>query len=83
MAQFSSNFTVEDVTSFLRENVPGISADVLSNIITQKIDGEILSELSDSEMREIAPLLGDRLKIKRVIKRKPTAIVSVQIASYM
>lgn len=63
MVQFSFKFSPEDVTSFLEENVPGISSDVLSNIITQKIDGEILSELSDSDMREIAPLLGDRLKI--------------------
>lgn len=76
MAQFSFKFSPEDVTSFLEENVPGISSDVLSNIITQKIDGEILSELSDSDMREIAPLLGDRLKIKKVI-RKLTTIVSL------
>lgn len=74
MAQLSSTFSPEEVVSFLKEKIPGISLDVFSNIVRQKIDGEILAELSESDMREIAPLLGDRLKIKRVIQRKPTLV---------
>lgn len=74
MAQLSANFSPEEVVAFLKENLPGISVDVFTTIVTQKIDGEILLELSDSDMREIAPLLGDRLKIKRIIQRSQAPV---------
>ena len=33
-----------------------------------KIDGGAFVELEDKSLKEIAPLLGDRLKLKRIIK---------------
>ena len=55
------------VSDFLRETVPGISEDVLENVIDHKIDGEVFLDLNDVYLKEIAPLLGDRLKIRRAI----------------
>ncbi len=57
----------EEVVVFLKELIPTLSESILKTIVEQKIDGEVFLELDDSSMREIAPLLGDRLKIKRVL----------------
>ena len=55
------------VCDFLREQVPGISEDVLEKVINHRIDGEVFLELDDAYLKEIAPLLGDRLKIRRAL----------------
>lgn len=74
MAEFSS-FSPEEVSSFLKKEVPGISRSILESLSTQKIDGEVFLELDDEYLREIAPLVGDRLKLKKAIKTA-TSIVS-------
>ena len=51
----------------LKERLPTIAKTILDSIIEHKIDGEVFLSLTDDNLREIAPLLGDRLKIKRVI----------------
>ena len=56
----------ENLCLFLRNEIPTISEDVLEEIVEHKIDGEVFRDLNDDYLREIAPLLGDRLKIKRV-----------------
>ena len=60
-------FSPSKVSDFLRDKVPGISEDVLENVIDHKIDGEVFLDLNDAYLKEIAPLLGDRLKIRRAI----------------
>jgi hypothetical protein len=57
----------ENLCLFLRNEIPTISEDVLEKIVEHKIDGEVFRDLTDDYLREIAPLLGDRLKIKRVL----------------
>ena len=44
-----------------------LSRNVLDLILEHKIDGEVFLELNDDYLREICPLVGDRLKIKKVI----------------
>ncbi|CAI8043911.1 hypothetical protein GBAR_LOCUS24386 [Geodia barretti] len=51
----------------LKEEIPSLSESILDNILEHKIDGEVFLSLNDENLREIAPLLGDRLKIKRLI----------------
>ena len=51
----------------LKQDIPSISESILDKILEHKIDGEVFLSLNDENLREIAPLLGDRLKIKRVI----------------
>ncbi|CAI8031486.1 hypothetical protein GBAR_LOCUS17865, partial [Geodia barretti] len=48
-------------------NSLSLSESILDNIFEHKIDGEVFLSLNDENLREIAPLLGDRLKIKRLI----------------
>lgn len=72
---FSTTFSPEEVSSFLKKEVPGISQSILESLSTQKIDGEVFLELDEEYLREFAPLVGDRLKLKKAI-RKATSIVS-------
>lgn len=60
-------FSPEEVRDYLSDELPLIEPSVLDKIIEHKIDGETFLLLNDEYLREIAPLLGDRLKIKKVI----------------
>ena len=66
MARFEE-FSPENVRDYIQEQIPQIEKDVLENIVLHKIDGETFLILNDEYLREIAPLLGDRLKIKKHI----------------
>ena len=39
-----------------------------------KIDGEVFLEIDDDYLREIAPLVGDRVKLKKVIKTAQSTV---------
>ena len=67
MASHFEALSPEDVSIFLKKEIPTISEDILKKIVEHKIDGEVFLSLNDEYLREIAPLLGDRLKIKRVL----------------
>lgn len=60
-------FSPSKVCDFVKEQVPGVSEDVLEKVMDHKIDDEVFLELNDTYLKEIAPLLGDRLKIRRAI----------------
>lgn len=66
MARFEE-FSPEDVRDYILEEIPQIEKDVLEKIVLHKIDGETFLVLTDAYLREIAPLLGDRLKMKKLI----------------
>jgi hypothetical protein len=51
----------------LKEEIPSLSESIFDNILEHKIDGEVFLSLNDENLCEIAPVLGDRLKIKRLI----------------
>ena len=67
MAANFESFSPDEVCDFLKEHVPSISDSILQEIKAHKIDGEVFLALNDEYLRELAPLLGDRLKIKHVI----------------
>ena len=55
--------------AYLKEQSPLISEGILERFVEHKIDGEVFLELNDEYLREIAPLLGDRLKLKKIINK--------------
>ena len=59
----------EEVCAYLKEQIPFISEGILESIVEHKIDGEVFLELNDEYLREITPLLGDRLKLKKIINK--------------
>ena len=62
------DFSTEDVRTYIQEQVPDISQSFLEALKEHRIDGRVLLELTDEYLRELASLLGDRIKIKRVIR---------------
>ncbi len=61
-------FTPAQVAEFIKNEIPAISVEILETIAAQKIDGEVLLEMSDGDLLEIAPRLGDRLKLKKAAR---------------
>ena len=59
----------EEVCAYLKEQIPFISEGILERFVDHKIDGEVFLQLNDENLREIAPLLGDRLKLKKIINK--------------
>lgn len=59
---------VEELCCYLQEELQGID-DVLDNIRKHKIDGQIFLQLNEEYLREVAPLLGDRIKLKMLITK--------------
>ena len=66
-AMFLSSFTPQEVSNFLKTENHAISEEVLTAIVSHKIDGEVFLQLNEEYLREIAPFLGDRIKLKRII----------------
>ena len=62
----------EEVCAYLKEQIPFISEGILERIMEHKIDGEVFLQLNDEYLREMAPLLGDRLKLKKIINKALT-----------
>ena len=58
----------EEVCAYLKEQIPFISEGILERLVEYKIDGEVFLQLNDEYLREMA-LLGDRLKLKKIINK--------------
>lgn len=61
--------TVEEICEYLIKSIPGIDEDIIENFKRHKIDSSVFIQLTDEYLRELAPLLGDRLKIKRAVSQ--------------
>ena len=59
----------EEVCAYLKEQIPFISEGILERLVEHKIDGEVFLQLNDECLREMALLLGDRLKLKKIINK--------------
>ena len=84
MAEFE-RFSPEEVRKYVLEKIPQIDANVLDKIVEHKIDGETFLVLNEEYLREVAPLLGDRLKIKKLIVQQQAeeSVVSYCIITIM
>ena len=69
MAAGFEGLSAEEICTYMREQIPSISDEILERFEEHKIDGSVFLELNDEYLREIAPRLGDRLKLKRIIAK--------------
>lgn len=72
-------FTTAQVVEFVKNEIPAISVEILETITAEKIDGEVLLEMSDGDLLEIAPRFGDRLKLKKAINRARDLVCPVSL----
>lgn len=68
------SLSCESVCSFLKGKIPSLSENIMEKLKQQKIDGEVLLELDEDYLRELAPLMGDRLKLKKVIMAEKSKV---------
>lgn len=57
----------EELCEYLSQSLPDLDHAVLDNFKRHKIDGFTFLQLNEEYLREVAPLLGDRIKIKKII----------------
>lgn len=57
------SLSCESVCSFLKGKIPSLSENIMEKLKQQKIYGEVLLELDEDYLCELAPLMGDRLKL--------------------
>ena len=67
MAETFESLPTEELCAYLKQQIPLILEEIITAFKEHKIDGSAFVELNDEYLREVAPLLGDRLKIKRLI----------------
>ena len=68
MASFSESYSPEEVCHFIKGQFPMISDTVMDEITTHGIDGETFIALDDENLREIAPKLCDRVRMKKAVQ---------------
>ena len=59
--------SVNDLCEFSEIEFPDLEDHVLENIKKHKIDGQTFLQLNEEYPKEVAPPLGDRLKLKKDI----------------
>ena len=64
MAKAMALLSTNDLATFLLEK--GFHRDIASLIEEHGIDGETFCEMTDTHLSEIAPRIGDRVKLKRI-----------------
>lgn len=69
MATGLEGFSPGEICAYVKDQIPSISNEILDRIKEHEIDGSVFLELNDEYLREIAPRLGDHLKLKRIITR--------------
>lgn len=67
MAKQFDRFSSIEVCEYVKTQASALETYVFQKMVEHKIDGETFLVLNEEYLREIAPLLGDRLKIKRII----------------
>lgn len=45
----------------------GLHEDVVSNIVGNRIDGQLFISLSESEIKKLAPESGDRIRLRNIL----------------
>ena len=52
----------------------GLHEDVVSKIVGNRIDGQLFISLSEDEVKELAPVIGDRIRLRKILDEERTVI---------
>ena len=72
--EFSNAFDVEGFAEYL--SAKGLHEDVISSVVTNRVTAEIFVSLTEGDLKELAPAVGDRLCLRKTLEeaRKVTAL---------
>ena len=59
--------SVNDLCGFLEIEFPDLEDHVLENVKKHKIDGQTFLQLDEEYLKDVTPLFGDRVRLKKVI----------------
>lgn len=69
MAEKLSSLPVSELLAYLKTE-EDLDEDILSVLRTNKVTGAAFLELSDEHLKEMFTAVGDRLAVKRVLKKE-------------
>ena len=63
--EFSTEWDSEELASYLTEK--GLHEDVVANIISNRITSGLFLDLEESDLKELAPAIGDRVTLRKIL----------------
>lgn len=65
--EISVDWDVYDFATFLTDK--GLHDEVVSNVIENRITGTLFLKLTEADLKELAPVIGDRLALRKVLEQ--------------
>ena len=53
----------------------GLNEEVVSNIIANRIDGELFTSISEADLKDLAPAFGDRIRLRSILDEAYKVII--------
>ena len=63
--EFSSEMSCEDFAAYLEDN--NLHEDVISNVISNRVTSSIFLDLTENDLKELAPAVGDRIALRKIL----------------
>ena len=66
MMEFKDSWDCEEFSDYLREK--GVHCDLIESIVANRIDSGLFISLSESDLKELAPVIGDRICLRKILE---------------
>jgi len=64
--EFNTDMTCEELGEFLQ--LSGLQDDIVSSVMQHKVSGETFLELTEGDLKELIPNIGDRITIRKLLR---------------
>jgi len=64
--EFSCAYDIEEFADYL--SAKGLHEDVVSVVLDNRINSELFLSLSEGDLKELAPAIGDRLCLRKILE---------------
>lgn len=65
--EFPPDFSCEDFAAYLQDN--GVHEDVVANVNYNRVTSCIFLDLAEDDLKEIAPAVGDRIVLRKILQQ--------------
>jgi len=67
MAEINADWNSEDFVAYLTEK--GLHEDVIARVVDNRITSAIFLDLTEEDLKELAPAIGDRIALRRMLEQ--------------